>query len=132
MLTVFEIYASIQGESTYAGERCAFVRLAACDLRCAWCDTPYAFTGGTKMSIDDVLAAKLFGRENPVGQQIQFLNSVKRMTAFVKADFDITPELHGSSQYKSHRTNACRSGTVDGDPRERRALSALGCPSPVG
>ena len=57
MLTVFEIYASIQGESTYAGERCAFVRLAACDLRCAWCDTPYAFTGGTKMSIDDVVAA---------------------------------------------------------------------------
>jgi len=57
MLTVFEIYASIQGESTYAGELCAFVRLAACDLRCVWCDTPYAFTGGTKMSVDDVLAA---------------------------------------------------------------------------
>ena len=47
-------------------------------------------------------------------------------------DFDITPELHGSSQYKSHRTNACRSGTVDDGPRERRALSALGRPSPVG
>jgi 7-carboxy-7-deazaguanine synthase len=56
MLTVFEIYASIQGESTRAGLPCAFVRLAACDLRCAWCDTPYAFTGGRKMSVDDVLA----------------------------------------------------------------------------
>ncbi len=56
MLTVFEIYASIQGESTRAGVPCAFVRLAACDLRCAWCDTPYAFTGGRKMSVDDVLA----------------------------------------------------------------------------
>lgn len=57
MLTVYEIYASIQGESTRVGVPCAFVRLAACDLRCAWCDTPYAFTGGTKMSVEDVLAA---------------------------------------------------------------------------
>jgi 7-carboxy-7-deazaguanine synthase len=56
MLTVFEIYASIQGESTHAGRPCTFVRLAACDLRCAWCDTAYAFTGGRKMSIDEVLA----------------------------------------------------------------------------
>ena len=56
MLTVYEIYASIQGESTYAGEPCVFVRLAACDLRCRWCDTPYAFTGGRKMSIDEVVA----------------------------------------------------------------------------
>ena len=57
MLTVYEIYASIQGESTYVGEPCVFVRLAACDLRCAWCDTAYAFTGGRKMTIDDVVAA---------------------------------------------------------------------------
>lgn len=57
MLTVYEIYASIQGESTHAGLPCAFVRLAACDLRCVWCDTPYAFTGGRKMSVDDVVTA---------------------------------------------------------------------------
>lgn len=56
MLTVFEIYSSIQGESTHAGRPCVFVRLAACDLRCAWCDTAYAFTGGRKMSVDEVLA----------------------------------------------------------------------------
>lgn len=56
MLTVFEIYPSIQGESTHAGRPCVFVRLAACDLRCAWCDTPYAFTGGQKMPVEDVLA----------------------------------------------------------------------------
>ena len=56
MLTVFEIYPSIQGESTHAGRPCVFVRLAACDLRCSWCDTPYAFTGGQKMAVDDVLA----------------------------------------------------------------------------
>ena len=57
MLTVYEIYKSIQGESTRAGLPCTFVRLAACDLRCVWCDTPYAFTGGRKMSVDEVITA---------------------------------------------------------------------------
>jgi 7-carboxy-7-deazaguanine synthase len=57
MLTVNEIFYSIQGESTRAGEPCVFVRLTACDLRCSWCDTPYAFHEGRKMSIDDVVAA---------------------------------------------------------------------------
>lgn len=57
MLVVNEIYVSIQGESTHTGRPCVFVRLTACDLRCSWCDTPYAFTGGTKMSIDEVVAA---------------------------------------------------------------------------
>src|SRR5436309_15454132 len=56
MLTVSEIFYSIQGESTRAGEPCVFVRLAACDLRCSWCDTEYAFYEGTKRTIDDVVA----------------------------------------------------------------------------
>ena len=56
MLTVNEIFYSIQGESTFAGRPCVFVRLTACDLRCTWCDTPYAFYEGGKMSIDDVMA----------------------------------------------------------------------------
>ena len=56
MLTVNEIFHSIQGESTHTGRRCVFVRLTACDLRCSWCDTPYAFTEGRKMSIDDIVA----------------------------------------------------------------------------
>src|SRR6266498_2016793 len=56
MLTVNEIFYSIQGESTRAGEPCVFVRLTACDLRCSWCDTSYAFTEGQKMSVDDVLS----------------------------------------------------------------------------
>ena len=57
MLTINEIFYSIQGESTRAGEPCVFVRLTACDLRCSWCDTPYAFHEGQKMSIDEVAAA---------------------------------------------------------------------------
>ncbi len=56
MLTINEIFHSIQGESTYAGRPCVFVRLTACDLRCSWCDTPYAFHEGRKMSIDDVVS----------------------------------------------------------------------------
>jgi len=55
MLTVNEVFYSIQGESTYAGRPCVFVRLTACDLRCAWCDTPYAFTGGDKRSVEEIL-----------------------------------------------------------------------------
>ncbi len=56
MLVINEIFHSIQGESTHAGERCVFVRLTACDLRCRWCDTPYAFHEGRKMSLDEVMA----------------------------------------------------------------------------
>ena len=54
-LVVHEIYASIQGESTFAGLPCTFVRLTGCNLRCSWCDTPYAFHEGKKRSLDEVL-----------------------------------------------------------------------------
>jgi len=56
MLTVNEIFYSIQGESTHAGRPCVFVRLTACDLRCEWCDTAYAFHEGRSMSVDAVVA----------------------------------------------------------------------------
>ena len=56
LLTVNEIFYSVQGESTYAGRPCVFVRLTACDLRCSWCDTAYAFHEGRKRPIEDVLA----------------------------------------------------------------------------
>jgi len=56
VLTINEIFHSIQGESTHAGRPCVFVRLTACDLRCRWCDTPYAFHEGRKMSVEDVVA----------------------------------------------------------------------------
>jgi 7-carboxy-7-deazaguanine synthase len=55
LLTINEIFYSIQGESTYAGRPCVFVRLTACDLRCTWCDTSYAFYEGRKRTLDDVL-----------------------------------------------------------------------------
>ncbi len=54
-MVVTEIFKSIQGESTYAGLPCVFVRLTGCNLRCHWCDTAYAFYGGQKMTVEEVL-----------------------------------------------------------------------------
>lgn len=54
-LQVTEIFRSIQGESSYAGLPCTFVRLTGCNLRCVWCDTEYSFHGGQRMSIDEIV-----------------------------------------------------------------------------
>jgi 7-carboxy-7-deazaguanine synthase len=53
-MQIIEIYRSIQGESSFAGVPCIFVRLAACNLRCAWCDSEYTFTGGKKIPAEEV------------------------------------------------------------------------------
>lgn len=53
---ITEIFHSIQGESTWAGLPCTFVRLTGCPLRCVWCDTAYAFTGGDRWTVEDVIA----------------------------------------------------------------------------
>ena len=55
-MVITEIFKSIQGESTFAGLPCVFVRLTGCNLRCHWCDTAYAFHGGLKMTVEEVLA----------------------------------------------------------------------------
>lgn len=55
MLRVTEIFRSVQGESTHAGRPCSFVRLTGCPMRCVWCDSAYTFTGGERLTIDEVL-----------------------------------------------------------------------------
>ena len=64
-MVITEIFKSIQGESTRAGLPCIFVRLTGCNLRCVWCDTAYAFYGGAKMTVDQVLRRvdELAGRD---------------------------------------------------------------------
>jgi len=54
-MIITEIFKSIQGESSYAGLPCSFIRTTGCNLRCVWCDTEYAFHGGKQMSVDEVL-----------------------------------------------------------------------------
>lgn len=99
MLTVSEIYVSIQGESTHAGRPCVFVRLAACNLRCVWCDTPYAFTGGTKMPVDDVLGAvartgcRLV--EITGGEPLLQRESIDLMARLVDAGYEVLLETGG-------------------------------------
>ena len=56
-MQITEIFLSIQGESTYAGLPCIFIRLTGCNLRCVWCDTAYGFHGGKEMSVEEVMAA---------------------------------------------------------------------------
>ena len=53
-LRITEIFLSIQGESSHAGRPCAFVRLTGCPMRCAWCDSEYTFTGGTRKTFDEI------------------------------------------------------------------------------
>src|SRR5690242_17975858 len=55
-MKLYEIYTSIQGETQYAGLPCTLVRFAACDLRCTYCDTEYAFTGGQDVTLEAIVA----------------------------------------------------------------------------
>src|SRR5437773_3647194 len=76
-LVINEIYLSLQGESTFAGLPCIFIRLTACNLRCSYCDTAYAFTEGQKKSVSEILAdvnrlAGSFGQKVPVGTQLKW------------------------------------------------------------
>jgi 7-carboxy-7-deazaguanine synthase len=72
---ITEIFKSIQGESSYAGLPCVFVRLTGCNLRCTWCDTAYAFHGGKKYSVAEVVARveELFGEHANEHEQQQLV-----------------------------------------------------------
>jgi 7-carboxy-7-deazaguanine synthase len=99
MLTVNEIYLSIQGESTHVGRPCTFVRLTACDLRCSWCDTPYAFTEGHKMTVDAVVAevARLGCRlvEMTGGEPMLQADIYPLMETLIQSGYEVLVETGG-------------------------------------
>src|SRR5213592_419985 len=135
-LVVNEIYLSLQGESTFAGLPCVFVRLTACNLRCSYCDTAYAFTEGKKLPLADVFAevarlAEPFQIRNPKseirnsrlplveltgGEPLLQPNALPLMKQLCDAGFTVLLETSGAHDI----------GPVD--PRVRRIMD-LKCPS---
>jgi 7-carboxy-7-deazaguanine synthase len=136
LLVVNEIYVSLQGESTFAGLPCVFVRLTACDLRCSYCDTAYAFTEGRKMPLAEVMAevtqlaepfqfrnpqSKVRNRRLPLveltgGEPLLQPNALPLMKQLCDDGFTVLLETSGAHDI----------GPVD--PRVRRIMD-LKCPS---
>jgi 7-carboxy-7-deazaguanine synthase len=99
-LTINEIYRSIQGESSWAGLPCVFVRLTFCDLRCSYCDTEYAFYEGKKMSLKDILEAVANFRcrlvEITGGEPLLQKNVLPLMSMLADADHTVLLETSGA------------------------------------
>jgi len=133
-LVVNEIYLSLQGESTFAGLPCVFIRLTACNLRCSYCDTAYAFTAGKKMPLDEILVevrrltepfansklntqnSKLPLVELTGGEPLLQPNSLPLMKSLCNDGFTVLVETSGALDISSV------------DPRVRRIMD-LKCPS---
>lgn len=99
-LRVTEIFHSIQGESTWAGLPCTFVRLTGCPLRCVWCDTAYAFTGGTRMELDEIVRA-VQGHGCPLvevtgGEPLAHANAIPLVTRLLDEGFTVLVETSGA------------------------------------
>jgi len=131
-LVVNEIYLSLQGESTFAGLPCIFVRLTACDLRCSYCDTAYAFTEGKKKSLAEILGkirelaapfskSEISNLKLPLveltgGEPLLQKNSVPLMKSLCDAGFTVLIETSGAHDISQI------------DPRVHRIMD-LKCPS---
>ncbi len=130
-LVVNEVYLSLQGESTFAGLPCVFVRLTACNLRCSYCDTAYAFTEGEKASLPDILTeirrlaapytTGVGGHRLPLveltgGEPLLQPNALPLMQALCEEGFTVLIETSGAHDISKV------------DPRVRRIMD-LKCPS---
>lgn len=118
-MRITEIFHSIQGESTHAGRPCVFVRLTGCNLRCVWCDSEYTFTGGERMSMDDVIArVKSYGCnlvEITGGEPLAQSEAFELIERLCDDGFEVLIET---------------SGSIDTSPVDRRAklILDLKCP----
>src|SRR5947207_2104835 len=101
-MQITEIYKSIQGESTYAGLPCVFVRLTGCNLRCSWCDSEYTFYGGHKMALEQVIDE--VQRLSPKGGLVEITGGepmlqqgevIPLMRALTDAGYDVLLETSG-------------------------------------
>jgi len=99
-LRVTEIFASVQGEATRIGLPTVFVRLTGCPLRCRWCDTEYAFQGGSTLSIDDVLTGVASHGLHQVcvtgGEPLAQKQCLPLLTALCDAGYDVSLETSGA------------------------------------
>ena len=99
-LRITEIFHSIQGESTWAGMPCTFVRLTGCPLRCIWCDTAYAFHGGERMTLAEIVErVKALGTslvEVTGGEPLAHTNAFPVVTMLLDAGFTVLVETSGA------------------------------------
>jgi 7-carboxy-7-deazaguanine synthase len=101
-MQISEIYKSLQGESTHAGLACVFIRLTGCNLRCNWCDSEFSFYGGSKMTVDEVLAE--VARLSPSGGLVEITGGepmlqerevIPLMEQLLDADYQVLLETSG-------------------------------------
>jgi 7-carboxy-7-deazaguanine synthase len=105
MLKVTEIFNSIQGESTYAGLPCTFIRLTGCNLRCSYCDTRYAYSGGTEMSVVKIMQKVRSFKTSLVeitgGEPLLQAGTLDLLRALLKEKNQVLLETNGSMALKN-------------------------------
>jgi 7-carboxy-7-deazaguanine synthase len=118
-LRITEIFHSIQGESTWVGVPCTFVRLTGCPLRCTWCDTAYAFHGGQRMDVEEIVErVKAIGCpvvEVTGGEPLAHANAFPLIARLVDAGFTVLIETSGSED-------------ISGLPPEVHVIMDVKCP----
>ena len=142
-LVVNEIYLSLQGESTFAGLPCIFIRLTACDLRCSYCDTAYAFTEGKKITLEQALArvrelaapyqtaaTTISGNRLPLveltgGEPLLQKNSLPLMAALCDEGFTVLIETSGAHDISKVDARVRR--IMDQMPRQRGSRAQPVC-----
>ena len=119
-LKINEIFFSIQGESTFSGKPCIFIRLTYCNLRCSYCDTDYAFYDGEEMSIEDIVKKVDIFRCKTVevtgGEPLMQEHSIELMKTLLGNGYTVLLETGGSLP-------------IDNVPDEVRKIIDFKCPS---